>query len=417
MLKKLITCIAATGLLLSSLVPALAADIDIGGELSQSLTYDSDNRQFAEAKAEYSLRLEREFGLSGRAYLSLRGGYNAITATHAIVLDEAWASAYLENTDVTVGKQVISWGTADGINPTNTINPAGISLTDSKLKGEPILAAQATYYGDGFDLTGVVVPAFVPLDISDLLSFIPDAKMREALSSVPLPATSAANMEWAVRFGTYLAGYDLRLSYHHGWEDIPAMTLRFNIDPGTMQPAPGSLSYEGRYRRVDVIGLATAGVMGDFGVWAEAAYVIPEKLSLNTVSPLEVKQLLSPNEPYLQAVVGADHTFDSGVYAEAQYIYYGNGQITAPYSSHPGTKVDPGNYVMSRLSYDFDMSNKVELIGIVSLNDGSAVVMPTYTRYLTQMTQLKLGVAAFVGSSGEFSSYPTQIIVGLSTSF
>lgn len=349
--------------------------------------------------------------------MSLTGSYDAITATHAIVLDEAWASAYLENTDVTVGKQVISWGTADGINPTNTINPAGISLTDSGLKGKPILAAQATYYGAGFDLTGVVVPTFVPLDISDLLSFIPDVRMRETLRSVPLPAATPANMEWAVRLGTYLAGYDLRVSYHHGWEDLPAMTVKFNIDPGTMLPDPDSLAYEGCYRRFDVIGLATAGVMGDFGVWAEAAYVIPDKLALESTTPLEVKQPLSPNEPYLQAIIGADHTFDNGVYAEAQYVYYGNGQITAPYSSSPGAKTDPGNYVMSRLSYDLDMSNKVELIGIVSLNDGSAVVMPTYTRYLTQMTQLKLGAATFVGSSGEFSSYPTQFSVRISTSF
>lgn len=66
MLRKLITCIAATGLLLSSLVPALAADIDIGGELTQSLTYDSDNSQLAEAKAGYSLQLKRGFGFSGK---------------------------------------------------------------------------------------------------------------------------------------------------------------------------------------------------------------------------------------------------------------------------------------------------------------------------------------------------------------
>ncbi|MGI6102673.1 MAG: hypothetical protein ACOYET_09370, partial [Bacillota bacterium] len=168
MRRSLVICIIASLLLFSSSLTALAAGAVIGGELTQSLGYDFDNEEISAAITHYSIYLERGFGMDGKVYLSLKGKYNALDETHGIDLDEAFASAYLKDIDITVGKQAISWGTADGINPTSNINPIGFSLTDSQIKGKPVLAAQATYYGDNFDVTGVVVPAFVPLQLSDL---------------------------------------------------------------------------------------------------------------------------------------------------------------------------------------------------------------------------------------------------------
>ena len=139
---------------------------------------------------------------TARCIFRSRGSYNALDETHEIDLDEAFASAYLKDIDITVGKQAISWGTADGINPTSNINPIGFSLTDSQIKGKPVLAAQATYYGDNFDVTGVVVPAFVPLQLSDLGS-LADNEMIDVIKglTIPLPANDLSSMEWAVKFG------------------------------------------------------------------------------------------------------------------------------------------------------------------------------------------------------------------------
>ncbi|MGB4717730.1 MAG: DUF1302 family protein [Bacillota bacterium] len=416
MRRSLVICIIASLLLFSSSLTALAAGAVIGGELTQSLGYDFDNEEISAAITDYSIYLERGFGMDGKVYLSLKGKYNALDETHEIDLDEAFASAYLKDIDITVGKQAISWGTADGINPTSNINPIGFSLTDSQIKGKPILAAQATYYGDNFDVTGVVVPAFVPLQLSDLGS-LADNEMIDVIKglTIPLPANDLSSMEWAVKFGTYLSGYDLQASYFHGWEDIPALVAKLSIDPTTMQP---KAELEGKYRRVDVVGLAVAGVLGDFGVWAEGAYVVPEKLDLEPSSPLEPsKMALSPNEPYIQAVIGADHTFDNGIYAQAQYIYWGNGSLTMPYKTDPTAETKPGHYLSNHLSYSFDMKNSLELISLVNLRDKTAALVPTYTHSLTQATSLKIGVAAFVGTNGEFSGLPTQVTLQLRTVF
>lgn len=416
MRRSLIISIITSLLLLCSSLAALATDLVIGGDLAQSLSYDTDDKAIAAAKTDYSIYLERSFGMDGKAYLSLNGNYDAVAKTSVINLGEAFASAYLKDIDVTVGKQVISWGTADGINPTSTISPIGFSLTDSQIKGQPILAAQATYYGDNFDLTGVLVPMFVPLQLSDFASLV-DGEMVDEIKNlkVALPPNELASMEWAIRYATYLSGYDLQASYFHGWEDIPALVAKFTVDPATMLP---SMDLEGNYRRVSVVGLATTGVLSDFGVWAEGAYVIPEKLNLDPSSPMEPPKLaLSPNKPYVQAVVGADHTLDSGIYAQAQYVYYGSGLLTMPYNTDLTQEIKPGHYLSNHFSYSLDIKNSVDLTSLVNLRDKTAALMPTYTYSMTQATSLKLGVAAFVGSKGEFSEFPTQISVQLKTVF
>lgn len=125
------------------------------------------------------------------------------------------------------------------------------------------------------------------------------------------------------------------------------------IDPVTMQPV---MQPEAGYRQIDKIGLATAGTIDPLGVWAEAAWVMPEELELG-----QGELVLSMNEPYLQAVVGCDYTFNNGVYAEGQYLYYGNGSFITPYHEPGAEDIKAGQYLIGRLSYNFNSDNRLEL--------------------------------------------------------
>lgn len=419
MTRKHLICAIAAILLACCSASVLGAEFSTGGELTQSLSYEVDTQAFAGIDTELKLCLERKHDF-GKLRLSFAAGHDALARKTAISMDEAYVSLYLEDTDIVVGRQVISWGTADGINPTNYINPSGFSLASTELTGKPVLAAQATYYADSFDLTGVVVPIFVPLELSDLVPFAGAAgPLTAILSSLTptLPQAKLENMEWAVKLGMGVSGYDLHVSYFHGWEDMPALIARMNIDPLTLLPDPSTLAYEGLCRSVDKVGVAVAGAIKDTGVWAEAAYVMPAKLPLTPSNPLEVRLGLSPDDPYIQAVVGADHTFDSGLYAEVQYVYNGSGSLLVPYSQNPGQKIDPEHYLMNRLAYSIDIDNSLECISIANLQDGSAVVMPLYTLSLARATSLKLGAIFFLGDTGEFSGHSTHVTVMLKHSF
>lgn len=73
MRRSLVICIIASLLLFSSSLTALAAGAVIGGELTQSLGYDFDNEEISAAITDYSIYLERGFGMDGKVYLSLKG--------------------------------------------------------------------------------------------------------------------------------------------------------------------------------------------------------------------------------------------------------------------------------------------------------------------------------------------------------
>jgi hypothetical protein len=398
----------------------LAQGIEVGGELSQILNYGLEEEELTGAITNYKLEFEKDFGFTGKLYLSLKGDYDFLDQVGSIGLDEAYAAVYLDRTDLTIGRQVINWGTADGINPTNSINPlTPDSFTEGELSGKPLLALQATYYGTDYDLTGVVIPEFVPVSFDNYSALRKNEEFESIFDGldITLPENKLENMEYALKYGTLVGGYDLRLSYFHGWEDVPALITRMNIDPETQQPDRSTQTYDAWYRKVNKLGIATAGVLNEYGVWAEAAYVIPEELDLASENPLEIVASLSMNEPYLQAVIGGDYTLENGIYSELQYLYYGNGSLIMPYNLNPGEEPNAGHYLMNRISYDIDQDNLLELTGITRLNDGSAIIIPTYTYRLNQVTDLKISPILPVGDDGEFTDFPQQVSVSVKTSF
>ncbi|HLV10040.1 MAG TPA: hypothetical protein VKY40_07525, partial [Halanaerobiales bacterium] len=368
-MKSAKTFIIITVLLLIFSLPLNASGLDTGGELKQLLSYGLDGEEFSTALSTYRIRLEKELGFDGRVYLSLKGDYDFFTRRGGLDLDEAYAAVYLDKTDITVGRQVISWGTADGINPTNYINPMSTeSIFTGELKGEPLLSLQGTYYGEGYDLTGVLVPGFVPAEFPDenLLNTGEEIEETETegsggiynyLRNLPEPANKLENMEWALRYGTLINGYDLRISYFHGWDDLPALKCRIPINPFTMQVDMDSIEFEVDYRQVNKVGVATAGNLGAFGVWAELVNVMPEKMELDSEDPLEIIRAVSINDNYLEAVIGGDYTFSNGIYGEMQYLYNGSGSLLSPYNLELTEEIEVGQYLMSRASYNLDRDN------------------------------------------------------------
>jgi len=115
----------------------LASDLNITGELRQVLNYDLDSKELIQADSEYKLVFNKGLGFDGGLYLSLKGKYDNLKNKGEFDLDEAFTALYFPTTDLTIGKQVINWGTADGVNPTNNINPIDISsFTEGKLTGQ-----------------------------------------------------------------------------------------------------------------------------------------------------------------------------------------------------------------------------------------------------------------------------------------
>src|SRR5690606_5636205 len=80
-------------------------------------------------------------------------------------LGRAYATAFLGDVDLSVGNQVVSWGSVDVLNPVDVVNPRDLSypVADpaSQKLATPMLRAVAHAPG-GVTLDAVLVPVFVP---------------------------------------------------------------------------------------------------------------------------------------------------------------------------------------------------------------------------------------------------------------
>jgi len=395
MKRIVVVMIGIASLLFISGNVCLAEEMELGGDISHNLFYLLREGELFQNITQYGLFLKKNFrGGKGKVYLSFKGGHDSIMedSIEPVKLDEAYVDIYLKNTDLRVGRQVVSWGTADGINPTNYINPRELSLTETEPRGKPLAILKATYYGKKADVTGVIVFDFEPQEIPEELE-IEIGQLIPGFGGFPSPAgveNTLENMEFALKVEKRIVDWDAKLSYFHGWEDYPALWIE--LEPGSTS----QFEARAQYQQIDKVGLATAGSLKKVGLWSEIAYVMPREIE-------EMRNAfvsLSMNKPYLQAVLGADYTLGK-IYVEGQYIYYENGSLLSPYNQYrAGEDITAGNYLMVQSSYEINQIHSLRLGGIVNLQDSSYTLMPQYTYAINEVTDLSLRGALFLGEAG-----------------
>lgn len=386
----------------------------IGGELKTEFFYELEKSEVTQSQLSFCLDLKKEFGWDKMIYLDLDGYYNQ-DGTGDIYLGEAFASFYFDDVDLTVGRQVINWGTADGVNPTSYINPIRTNFLPLGIpKREALLAAQATYYGDYWFLTGIFVPFFVPQSFDESMRDLVGDNQKidmliNAVDATPLPQRSFSNAEYALRAETFLAGWDVQFSYYHGYAHLPAMKSIITIDPISMFPTGYELV--GKYRKEHKLGIATAGAIQQVGAWGEVTYNRPDKLGEESDNPFELIEVLSFNKPYLQAVLGADYTLGigRGLYVQGQYIYLQDGSLFSPYQ-------EATDYLNGRISYDFDARNTLDVIGLANITEGNLVTITTFTHRLIRSVEFQLAWLSSYGE-GELPYIPEQLMAAITIRF
>jgi len=317
--------------------------LDLNGYLKTDWRMRVDGSgQFTYNENDFDLKLKSALGSGASAFadLELKNiGFSTTTNLYSLSLYDKtrvgpWTlelkEGYLDLTgfllkglDLRIGKQRLTWGTADRLNPTDNINPLDFSDITDLGKRLGTNSIKATYYLGDCYFQGVYVPVFVPAVLpSDYQSMYPFPAGIPLSDTLVLPTTNFTNSMFALKAGGRIFGFDSSISYFYGFDNIPAQKeLTYVMPTGTL----AGLGVKLEYPKIQTIGLDAAGSIGDVGIWAEIGYTIPEKFDTIAyiISPLPSSNTgtLLQN-PYTKFTIGADYTFPVvGIYANIQYCH------------------------------------------------------------------------------------------------
>jgi hypothetical protein len=202
-----------------------------------------------------------------------------------VFVEELYADLAYKAFDLRAGRQILAWGKADLVNPTDHLSPRDFTdplESDDERRGVWGLRPRLQL-GDVL-WEGVIVPVFTgsvlpfdsprwsppfppqipnPIDPTQPISVTYDVMPPQE------PATTFANVQYATRVSASVRGWDLSASYFDGWEDVPHVRRELTLTDtrtGTVRVTP-------EYLRKRAVGGDVATVVGAFTVRGEAAYV------------------------------------------------------------------------------------------------------------------------------------------------
>lgn len=256
-----------------------------------------------------------------------------------VYAEELYADLTYKALDLRVGRQIIAWGKADLVNPTDHLSPR--DFTDPLESDDERLGVWAV--GPRLQLgdvrwEGAIVPVFTgsimpigsprwspPFPPQVPNPVIPGQMVRLTYEFAPArePATTFANVQYATRVSGSVRGWDVSASYFDGWEDVPRLDRQLAVSgPGT-----GTVRITPQHLRKRAVGGDLATVVRSFTVRCETAYIRPDPLQ---------------GPDHVQYVLGAERTFgdmlgSGGTFLLVQWIH----------------SVLPGDFVPSPLDFNY----------------------------------------------------------------
>jgi hypothetical protein len=207
-------------------------------------------------------------------------------------LREGYVTTSYRSFDLKLGRQIIAWGRADGVNPTGNLVAEDLTLLtpDDADRRLGATSAVGTFYMGGTAVSGLWLPEFrghrFPLPRSGA-TFVDESRRWPG-------------DQWAARVERTGGAVDWSASFYRGRDLLPDM------GPGD---APGVIALHHRW--ISVAGLDAAMNVGRFGLRAEGAYV--------RTADREGTDPFAKN-PFLFFVVGADRTYEGRLNLNLQYI-------------------------------------------------------------------------------------------------
>jgi hypothetical protein len=222
-------------------------------------------------------------------------------------LREAYVEIARPRWEATIGRQIIVWGRADEINPTDVLSPKNFLLL--------LPDGQSTYR---FGVTAVKLDYFLQRNLRVTAVWLPITSPSVIPLSDPPPGVHVESHPPAVQFTNGLAGFkidrsggdiDASLSYAYGYNLLPEVRLTdLRTDPNT-GAVRAQVDLANAHQHM--IGADIATTWERFGLRGEVAY-------LHTDNPNGRR--LDGVTPSLSYVLGVERSFPGDVSVIVQYV-------------------------------------------------------------------------------------------------
>ena len=348
------------------------------------------------------LRLEMRANY-GEASLfsSVNLAYNGIIENQTgAFLREAYFDYAGKFLEVKAGRQIVTWGVADGLRLTDLISPMDYTefmANDYDDIRVPVNAINLKYPGESFsaEVVFVPVPEYFVIPTSDDNPWqmpVPNG-MRMDLSDTP--AKHIKNSEVGGRFRFFLENLDFSLTALHTFNKSPVMIV--NFDPETK-----SAVIKGVYEPMNVVGGDVSIPAGEIVIRGEVAVYFGEPIALKNSMDYWFRKSFN-------GLIGIDWYAGNNWTIMAQYMH----KVIMDYRDVLGTEQNT-SMITARISKEvLNNTLKLSVYGMFDVDNVGFYVRPAADYLLNDQITLSLGADWLGGRRGTFETYKknTQIWV------
>lgn len=216
------------------------------------------------------------------------------------LLREAYADLTAGPIDFRLGKQIVVWGRADAINPTDNISPRDFTLLvpgdDDQRSGA--YALRARWFVSNISFSASWLPGF-QAHVVPIPALPPPLVLRDAS-----PRLAQTLAQAALKVEQTGEAIDWSLSYFDGFDRAP--------DLGVGNASATAVEVLLRHHRIRVAGADFAANAGRFGLRGETALTFTEDWE---------RRDPETKKPFFFGVLGVDRTFGEYLNVNIQYLF------------------------------------------------------------------------------------------------
>jgi len=380
-------------------------------ETRARLDFEPELGDMVSAKLGLEFRLDAFPRITSVGGLGDAAGFEPVTP----LLGETYLRLHnpLPGLTLTAGRQLVHWGTADAINPTDNWNPPDYSDPLTWDARRPAWMLHSDYSPvNEFGLELAAKPLFEPaLSVPARWLHVdylpPEAVLREGLvqqfigygldsvtaryvaglyainiaEDFRLPENRLKDMTFGGRARTHFSIFDVSASVVRGYDFLP--TARPDVVTDTAAKTLSFTLHE-RYARRTVIGGDVATNLAGLGLWAEAAWSLRAE-----------GQGTGDGDDELSVIGGFDYNL-AGFYLNAQYLHGAFPLALAQTSAEPVK-----DFVLAALERKlFADRLLLRAGGAVDVKHGSLALLPLVRWMPADGVELDLTGVAFTGKAG-----------------